>query len=472
MARSSSSRKNKRADTISGYRSDAADIARYGVTAPGQGEGPSTEAPGQTDAGSVAAPGQADAASPIVSGRRRRGRGPEEAIDETTSPWSASPKAISIGETDRLAAKERASMRTKCIVSTVILVALVIFALCLSGAAAEWGPEYHIYSPLEVFAAIGENIYNVLAKLEFVDAHSIDYLNEWPLVHDIPDRIGTLAITLVCAALLALSGMLYQNVFRNPIAGPGILGVSSGVSLANALMVLIFGAEAATMIVPRYAMSYIFGALIIVVVMIAGFKMTGKGKPLDVVNMMLVGSVLSQMVGFVVTFITSYLVDEDVYDDYVSLSEMLTVDTSLFSYVCLAVIVAATLVPVWMMRFKLNALSFDEQEVRLMGIDLTPLRTVALIAGGLMMLAAQVHIGAVSMVAIIVPFLSRSIFGCEFRKQLVGNVFISMILLTACRCVVDLIPFVGDGLGIGTAVSLFALPLFLLIVAFHMRGWE
>ena len=468
MARSSGNRKNKRADTISGYHSDAADIARYGVTGATEG----VAAPGQEEGGAHLAPGQGDSSSPIVGGRRRRGKGPEEEIDASTSPWSASPKAISIGETDRLAAKDRASMRTKCIVSTVILVVAVIFALGLTGATVEWGPEYHVYTPLEVFAAIGENIYNLLAKLEFVDAHNIDYLNEWPLVHDIMNRIGVIAITLVCAALLALSGMLYQNVFRNPIAGPGILGVSSGVSLANALMVLIFGAEAATMIVPRYAMSYIFGALIIIVVMIAGFKMTGKGKPLDVVNMMLVGSVLSQMVGFIVTFITSYLVDEDVYDDYVSLSEMLTVDTSLFSYICLGIVVAVTLVPVWMMRFKLNALSFEEQEVRLMGIDLTPLRTVALIAGGLMMLAAQVHIGAVSMVAIIVPFLSRSIFGCEFRKQLVGNVFIAMILLTVCRCVVDLIPFVGDGLGIGSAVSLFALPLFLLIVAFHMRGWE
>ena len=469
MARSSNSRKNRRAGSLSGYYSDASDIARYGVT----GNTSGVAAPGQEEADAVAAPGQDEQNSPIQGGGRRHGRGPDTGAEAASSPWSESPKAISIVESDRLEAKDRATLRTKCIVSAIILVVVVIFALCLTGGAGDfWGPEYHVYSPLEMFAAIGENIYNLLATLEFVPAHDIDYLHDWPLVHDIRDRIGVIVITLVCGAMLAISGMLYQNVFRNPIAGPGILGVSSGVSLANAIMVLVYGADAATMIVPRYAMSYIFGAAVIVVVMVAGFKMTGKGKPLDVVNMLLVGSVISQMVGFIVTFITSYLVDEDVYDDYVSLSEMLTVDTSAFSYICLAIVAIVTLVPVILMRFKLNALSFDEQEVRLLGVDLTPLRTVALISGGLMMLAAQVHIGAVSMVAIIVPFLSRSIFGCEFRKQLVGNVFISMILLTVCRCVVDLIPFVGDGLGIGTAVSLFALPLFLLIMALHMRGWE
>jgi hypothetical protein len=51
-------------------------------------------------------------------------------------------------------------------------------------------------------------------------------------------------------------------------------------------------------------------------------------------------------------------------------------------------------------------------------------------------------------------------------------VCISTVLLVGCRCLVDLVPFVGDGIGIGSAVSVVALPLFLLIMARHMKGWE
>lgn len=408
--------------------------------------------------------------------------------------------ALPLEKTDRLAKEESWALRRKVAASVALLVLLVIPSLGIFGANSDvaagqyvmWNPLTvlqvlfdHVYNlfgsathlwspkPLEDYMAYGDPLYKPLYDVDgntaiFIDGQFVG----WDLYHGVEAKAGIIGITLICAVLLAVSGMLYQNVFKNPIAGPGMLGVSSGVSLGMMLMVYLYGAEAFSMLGLRYALCYGFGAAILVFVILAGRKLSGKGKPFDIVTMLLIGSILSQLIGFVVTYVTLFVMDPDVYQQYITLSQMLVVDTSNVSWAVLLIASAVSLAPVVYLRFRLNALAFDEQEVRMLGINFTALRAVALICGAIMILAAQIHIGAVAMVSLIVPFLSRSWFGCEFRKQLVGNVCISTILLLVCRDIVDLIPFVGDGIGIGSAVSVMALPVFLLIMARHMRGWE
>ncbi len=372
---------------------------------------------------------------------------------------------------------ERWSVRAKVIFSMIILAELAYLSLGIMGAAGQSYPysgAYATYDPVQVAAVIGEHAYNFFGPLLHLwGAHD----NTW-ILENVPgywavwNRAGVVGITLVCAILLAVAGMLYQNVFKNPIAGPGMLGVSSGVSIGMMLMVVLYSSAAGSMITQRYIFCYGFGAAILVFVIVAGRKLSGKGRPFDIVTMMLVASILSQLLGFVVSYITLFLMNEEDYLTFYNLSQMLTVDTSLISWVALTVAFAISFIPVWLLRFKLNALAFEEEEMRMMGLDATRLRGVALICGAIMILAAQVHTGMVSMVSLIVPFLSRSWFGVEFRKQLAGNICIGTVLLLACRDLTDLIPFVGDGLAIGSIVSVAAMPLFVVIMARQMRGWE
>lgn len=382
-------------------------------------------------------------------------------------------RALDLDTTDALVAADARALRRKVAISAVAFCVVFYLGLGVYGASPGWSLHYQVFSPVEVAAAIGEHIYNFIAGFGLLPAHDTSmYYAIWPLYCAIGDRAGVLFITAVCAVLLAVSGMLYQNVFKNPIAGPGMLGVSSGVTLGNTLLIYFWGANALGLTTERYAMCYGFGAAILAFVILAGRKLSGKGKPFDIVTMLLIGSILSQLIGFISTYLTMFVMDPDMLALYQTLSQMLTVDTSVVSYLCLGVACAVSLIPIWLLRFRLNVLSFDEQEVRLMGVNMLALRAVALICGAIMILAAQIHIGAVSLVTLIVPFVARNWFGCESRKQLIGGICIGTVLLLVCRIIVDLIPFVGDGIGIGCAVSAVALPLFLLIMAKHLRGWE
>lgn len=440
--------------------------------------------------GSRRAPARYEAASAADiarrgAGRRRAGGAPAAPVEPARptaqgGPLSdAAPRpagAVRLGQTDRRLAAERAGMRRKVAMWAVLLAVLAFVSCGIIGGAYTWEARYTVYSPLEVARVAWVCANNFLADAFQLTAPiqtlGVGEAREQLMYLVVPEKAGVVVITLVCAVLLSVSGALYQNVFKNPIAGPGMLGVSSGVQLGLVVLVYAWGADAMAMAGTRYALCYGLGALVLLLVVAAGRRLSGAGRPFDVVSMLLIGAIVGQLVGFVTQYLTLFVMDPATYAVYLTLSEMLVVDVSPVSWACLAIACAASLVPVWLLRFRLNALSFDEQEVRLLGVNMTLLRAVALVCGAVMILAAQIHIGAVALVSLVVPFLARAWFGCEFRQQLVGNLCISTILLLVCRDVVDLIPFVGDGIGIGSAVSVIALPIFLLIMARHLRGWE
>lgn len=389
---------------------------------------------------------------------------------------SGRDRRLSLAQTDAMAARDAAKLRRKVIIWAVIFIPLFFFSLCIGGNQGIYHgapTEYYNFSPLEVIEGIGLRLHDLVALTPFVTAYDNQWLVDNHIVYFfLPYKLGVIVITCVCALLLSLSGMLYQNVFKNPIAGPGMLGVGSGVSLGMTLLVFLFGNGAAGMLTERYLYCYGFGVAILVFVILAGKKVSGKGRAFDIVSMLLIGSMISQLLGVIVSYITLFVMDPSTYSFYVELNQMLSVDTSLISMICLAVVCAVTMVPLWLLRYRWNALSFTDEEARLMSVDSTKLRAAALIIGAVMILAAQIHIGAVAMVSLIVPFLSRSWFGCDSVKQTIGNVCISTVLLLVCRDLVDLVPFVGMGLGIGVAVTILVLPLYFLIMSRHMRGWE
>lgn len=385
--------------------------------------------------------------------------------------------AIGMKESNALLSAERFAFATKVFVCIVATVVLAFLSLCIMGAAGDLYPysqRYDVYSPLQVGSVLFEQAYNALAGITHqFSPHSNEWIREnVPGYWAVPRRASVVGITFICAEMLAVSGMLYQNVFRNPIAGPGMLGVTSGVGLGLMILVAMYHAAAPSMLYERYAMCYGFGAAILVMVLVAGKRLSGKGKPYDIVTMLLIGSVLSQLIALVVSYVTLFVMEEDDYLVFYTLSQMLTVSTSLISWITLGIAALVSFVPVWMNRHKLNALAFDDQEARVLGMNPSRMRALALVCGAIMILAASIHVGAVALVSLIAPFIARSLFGCAFDRQLIGNVCLSPILLLVCRDITDLVPFIGEGLAIGSVVSVVALPLFMVMMARHVRGWE
>ncbi|MGI6031924.1 MAG: iron chelate uptake ABC transporter family permease subunit [Coriobacteriales bacterium] len=386
-------------------------------------------------------------------------------------------RKLSMRETNKLYRAEHDRSAIRVAISIGLLIVISFFSLCCVGAAGQdysYSGPYWFYTPLQVWDALYLHAYNAIADVTHAfDPRSKEWLLEnCPCYWAVFDKLQVVGITLICAALLSISGMLYQNVFKNPIAGPNMLGASSGIQFGVMLLVAIYGSAATDMVNMRYLLCYGIGAAILVLVMVCGKKLSRRGKPFDILSTVLIGMILGQLLGFVVQYMTLFVMDEQDYQTFYTISQMLTVDTSATSWIVLGIVSVLSILPVYLLRFKMNALSFDEQDVKLLGINYNALRIVALICGAIMMLAAQIHTGVVGMVTLLAPFLARSLFGTEFTKQFTGSICCGMIFLLVCRDITDCIPFVGDGIAIGSVVSIVALPLFILIVVRGMRSWE
>ena len=165
-----------------------------------------------------------------------------------------------------------------------------------------------------------------------------------------------------------------------------------------------------------------------------------------------------------------YFADADEYAYYL-LQTATGLDT-VWTYVTLLVGGIVALVPVIAFRFRLNLVSFDDAETRLLGVNADALRMLALVCGSIMILTAQVNIGQVAMASLVIPFVVRAVFGAEFRKQLVGNILCGALILLMAG---DITTFVGISqinLDIGSVVTICAMPLFVWMIAVQQRGWE
>lgn len=410
-------------------------------------------------------PGLSDVSSSSIAGAGQSRLRSAAAADGA----AVSEDALVLGSTEHarhLRLEDQRILRNKTITCGVVLVLVFLLGLCFSST------NYSFYSPVEVLSCYGAWFTQTFGSLAGNALTQTELVTAYPHYYDITSQFAVMAITVLCGVLLSLAGCLYQLAFRNPIAAPTMLGVSNGIRVGLMVLVLQYGVTAEVLTKQRYVYAYI-GAVVVLMLVFALTKLTvGRKKQINVVDMLLVGSLLSQGLGTVVTYINNYVFSDTDIQTYQNISEVLQVNTEPISYFMLALACAISIVPVLVLNFRFNILSFEDEEARLMGVDPRRLRFVALFCGTIMIIAAQIHVGMVSMVALVVPHVSRYLFGAEFRKQFWGNIFIGATLMVVARTIVSAVPFVGYGLPIGTIVNFLVMPVFVWMLAIQQRSWE
>lgn len=375
---------------------------------------------------------------------------------------------VSFAQTSELMDEDRRILRMKYLGFGAVLLALTAVSLCMSSSMTG---TFH--SPLEVITSIGawfQLRYTELFHSDFYTSVYRETNANMPYFSDCMLQIWIVFKYLACGALLALSGMLYQNTFRNPIAAPSMLGVTNGINFALVILVIQLGSSALQHMDLYYLYSFIGGAAVLLLVMLGGKFISGKGR-FNVVDMILMGTIISQLLGVVITYMQALYMDDATWEVYYQLQSATGI-ISIWSYITLFVGGVVAVIPIILFRFRLNLISFSDEETRLLGVNPNKLRILSLGCGSIMILAAQLNAGQVAMASLIVPFIVRAVFGSEFRKQLGGNLIIGALLLLACGDAGTLIKFDGLSIGMGTVVSIIAVPLFVWMLAIRQRSWE
>lgn len=395
------------------------------------------------------------------AGFKRLGESP--AFQPNEQPPSLEPETL---------VKDRRALRIKCAVLAAVVLVAMLLSCCVSVTT------YEVYSLGQVFETFGV-WFKVTFSVLFQGAAytTVDLMEMCPQYYQVLNRLGITFMALLCGIVLAMSGMIYQGVFANPIAAPTMLGVSGGLNMGLLVFVGIYGTSATYATLPHYLFAY-GGAVAALVVVLAISKLISGPDGFSVVDMLLVGSIISQVLSQIVLYVSYYVFDDSTWLTYTKINEVLSVDTDPIAYAFLIVAFVVSFVPIYLVRFQLNALSFSKAEARGMGINLNTMRYASLALATIMVIAAMAHSGMVGMAALIVPFISRAFFGAEYRKQVLGNILIGGGLIVICRTIAALLSIVLHYMGftfnfpIGIVVSLLCMPIFVWIIAIQQRTWD
>ena len=264
---------------------------------------------------------------------------------------------------------------------------------------------------------------------------------------------------LAVGAALASAGAAYQNLFRNPLVAPDILGVSAGCAL-GAVAGIFMGLPMAAI----QGLAFAGGIAAVALVLAIGAWVRGHDR---VLTLVLTGVVVGSLFGAGIAF-AKYLADP--YNQLPAITFWLLGSFAgivprdlLYALPLLAI----ALVPLILMRWRVNLLSLPDDEARALGIDVTRLRIVVIAAATLATSAGVAIAGIVGWVGLVIPHAARLIVGAEFSRVLpmsavLGATFL-LLVDTLCRTVArtELPP--------GVMTALIGTPAFIWVLAATYR---
>jgi iron complex transport system permease protein len=251
------------------------------------------------------------------------------------------------------------------------------------------------------------NIFSGDASIPFNSAWSILWGGEgetmaWSYIME--ERLLRTLNAVVSGGALAFSGLILQSFFRNPLAGPGVLGVSSGASVGVAAGILATGFVAEwTGLFSQYALGAIGAFSVLLVLIILNRWIKG-------VTLLVIGLMISFFASSFVNLLLN-LADDAQTRRYVEwgFGSFSNVDSSTFWWYALILLVVMLLGIVYFSKL-LNAWVYGEQQVIASGFSLTKSRLLIVLALGILITLVTLQCGPVSFIGIAVPQLVRMLF--------------------------------------------------------------
>lgn len=239
-------------------------------------------------------------------------------------------------------------------------------------------------------------------------------------IHIIRESRFPQAVTaLLAGSALAISGLMLQTLFRNPLAGPSILGISDGANLGVAIVMLAFGG--AIQIVPGMAISgyitiilaAIIGAMVVLSIII-WFSTKVKSNTMLLIIGIMVGYMVSSLIS-----ILNFRASTDKVHAFVMWGMGNFSGVSIEKLPLFATFIVAGLICSLLLIKPLNALLLGEMYAANLGVKIKPARMAILLCTGILTATATAFCGPISFIGLAVPHMSRLMLGTSNHNNLV-----------------------------------------------------
>lgn len=269
-------------------------------------------------------------------------------------------------------------------------------------------------------------------------------------------RLVKAIVALLAGAALTVSGLQMQTLFRNPLAGPYVLGISSGASLGVALFILgapLLGLPSAFSALGVAGAAWVGAAAVLVVIAIVGHRIK------DIMVILILGMMFSSGVSAVVQ-ILQYLSKEDSLKAFVIWTMGSLGDVTLPQLAILVPAVAAGLVLAVVTIKPLNLLLFGEEYAVTMGLNLRRSRTLLFFSTTLLAGTVTAFCGPIGFIGLAMPHVTRMLFADSDHRVLIpATMLTGASILLLCDIVSKMLT-----LPINAITALLGIPIVVWVV--------
>lgn len=276
-------------------------------------------------------------------------------------------------------------------------------------------------------------------------------------------RLPKAFTAILTGAALSVSGLQMQTVFRNPLAGPYVLGISAGASLGVALFVLgfssviSFGVISVTGAWPLAIVAWIGSFLVMLLVLYVSARVN------DIMTILILGILFTAAVSSIVS-ILQYFSSESMLKAFIvwTMGSLGSVTGAQLSVMAPAIGVGLVLA---LLKIKdLNAFLLGENYARSLGVKLTQSRILIFLSTSLLAGTITAFCGPIGFIGIAVPHICRVIFKTSDHLVLIPAVIITGSIVMLFSDIVSQLPGMQTTLPINSVTSIIGIPIIVWMI--------
>lgn len=263
---------------------------------------------------------------------------------------------------------------------------------------------------------------------------------------------------------IAVSGLLLQTTFRNPLADAGILGISAGAGLGVAIVILLFGGIVGNTVgfSLSASMTVVAGAFVgagLILLIIIGFASIVKNN----IMLLIIGIMVGYLTSSVISLLKYWSTSEQVFSYMIwGMGDFSGVSMAQLPFYCITVSIGLVL-SILLVK-PLNALLLGERYAANLGVNIKRIRFLLLVCAGILTAVTTAYCGPISFIGLAVPHIARLMLGTSNHKFLLPmTILLGTFMALLCN-LISVIPGSAGLIPLNAITPIFGAPVIIYVI--------
>ena len=281
-------------------------------------------------------------------------------------------------------------------------------------------------------------------------------------------RLPQALTAVLCGASLAVSGLMLQTAFRNPLAGPSIFGINSGASLGVALVLLLLGGSVTAGDITISGFMAVLLAAFIGAMLVMGIILVFSTIVRNNIMLLIIGIMIGYITSSAISLLNFFATDQGV-QSYMMWGLGNFGGVTMKQMPLFAGITVAALMGSLMLIKPLNALLLGEQYAENLGINTQRVRNYLLLVTGILAAVTTAFCGPVAFIGLAVPHIARLLLGTDNHQYLMPATILCGSAIALLCNIVCVLPGDAGIIPLNAVTPIMGAPVIIYVIAKQRR---